>query len=75
MPKNIINDGLKIVKALFSWKFGKGYIDVYSRYRPSTGILALLVAINENEAINFWQTKYQDIKPVNQYKTLDLNLL
>ena len=48
MPKNIINDGLKIVKALFSWKFGKGYIDVYSRYRPSTGILALLVAINEN---------------------------
>ena len=32
-------------------------------------------ALNENGAIIFWQNKYRDICPVNQYETLELNLL
>ena len=43
--------------------------------QPNDVLGGEIQAINENDAINFWQTKYQDIKPINHYKTLDLNLL
>ena len=66
-PKYIINDGLRIVKALLSRKFGKGYIDVYSAYRPSTGILALLIAINENGPSSQYILSGIGIKNRNQF--------
>ena len=43
--------------------------------QPNDVLGGEIQAINENDAINFWQTKYQDIQPINHYKTLDLNLL
>jgi len=48
LPSKKIRDGIRIIKALISWRYGRGYIDVGTNYRPSTGILALLIAIKEN---------------------------
>ena len=32
-------------------------------------------ALNQNDAVIFWQNKYQDINPINQYEAVEINAL
>jgi hypothetical protein len=44
----VLRDLIEILKVRIGWLFGQVHKDVRAKYRPSTGILALLVAIAEN---------------------------
>ncbi len=46
-PRIVLRDWVEIRRARLNWLLGNGKEDVRAKYRPSTGILALLVAISE----------------------------
>lgn len=50
-PARVLTSDLrKLLRSLFNWSLGSGNYDVPGRYRPSTGIMALLIAISEHES-------------------------
>lgn len=47
-PRIVVRDWIEIQKLRLGWLLGESHKDARAKYRPSTGILALLVAIAEN---------------------------